>query len=412
METERSTTEATGYFKTLRSLWLTIAALAVTGVLIALAFTRFIAPVYQAEVSILVEVPEGTSLGAIPFISNNGPVQMMRGVVESQRMRESVANAAHVPYRTVEECLSAKGDPAESQLTITVNHPDSKLAVEMLKAAVTELRDINAQIGLNLANRQETNLYQAIRLREQQRDEINKRIIAFQNSSQTLSDPTKPSSVTQYFSIVRSLEYELGTVNKMIEARLKASEKYASSKALPLDDPRLTNLERELFQAQADFESKRRQLTKSNVELQQLQNHLRELQKQYESLVAGAIRGLQQGASVDLAALQAKQVVLQWQLRYWRERSQHAPAELVKAMDLYGELEQTTSVLEALRAKQSDAQTSQVVERFQWTQLGQPELQPEPINKDYLRNGFAGLLIGLFIGGALAIFQSDRQFVR
>jgi uncharacterized protein involved in exopolysaccharide biosynthesis len=74
-------------------------------------------------------------------------------------------------------------------------------------------------------------------------------------------------------------------------------------------------------------------------------------------------------------------------------------------MKLNFEVEAIQAVLSGLRQSFDEATLNSGVESVNWTILSEPRVEPEPINKNYGMNTFLGIMVGLFLGGAVSIVK-------
>ena len=376
-------------------------ALGLLGGILGLAYTSLVPPLYIAKASLLVPTIESKAnpIGAF------SPINMLRGIVSSIELQNRVAKDLGVPRRTVEAMLDSKAELNRNQLEISATDRSSTTALQVVASASKHLRSIASQAGLGTAGRQAAILKRAIDEREQELTIATDRLTEAQRKANIGVDPTNPASALYYRTQLMDTETRLGAVNRELAVRRKQAQEAHQNPELPSS---LTgNLpEREaLLAAEFSYETARRQLGDSNPELARRKEELESARRAFELEVTQRFRAAAQGLDSEVAGLEARKAMLNTQRDFWKGLTQHAPAKALELMKLNFEVEAIQAVLSGLRQSFDEATLNSGVESVNWTILSEPRAEPEPINKNYGMNTFLGIMVGLFLGGAVSIVK-------
>ncbi|MBL8060148.1 MAG: hypothetical protein JNK63_05465 [Chthonomonas sp.] len=389
------------YARAVRARWKWVIAFALLGGLIGWAYTSIIPPVYIAKATLLVPTIESkaTPLGAF------SPLNMLRGLVASIELQNRVSKELGLPRKSVESMLDSKAELSKNQLELTATSQSKDAALRVLQSANKHLRDIASEAGLGTAGRQATILQRAIEEREKELDTATKKLAAYQRQSSIGVDPTNPASALYYKAQLQDAKSKLGAIESQLSVRRTQAREGNRNAELPTG---LTaNLpERDaLLAAEFAYETARRQLGDSNPELADRKAELDSARRRFESEVSQRFLAAAEGLDSDIAGLEARKAMLQTQSDFWGRLSKNAPRQAVELMKLNYEVEAISSVLKGLRDSYDDALQGSSVESVNWTILSQPRLQATPINKNFGLNLFLGVMLGLFVGGAISIVK-------
>ena len=376
-------------------------ALAILGGVLGWAYTTLVPAVYLAKATLLVPTIESKAnpLGAF------SPLNMLRGLVASIELQNRVSKEVGVPRRTVESMLDSKAELNKNQLELTSTSRSKDAAIRVLQSANKHLGDIASEAGLGTAGRQANILKRAIEEREKELDIAMDKLADYQRKANIGVDPTNPASALYYKAQLQDAQTKLGAVESELAVRRSQAQEGNRNPDLP--SGLTANLpEREaLLNAEFAYETARRQYGDANPELAQKKEELESARRRFENEVAQRFRAAAEGLDSEIAGLEARKAMLSTQRDFWQRLSQNAPLQAVELMKLNYEVEAISAVLKGLRDSYDDAIQGASVESVNWTVLSQPRLQANPINKNFGMNIFLGVMVGLFIGGAVSIVK-------
>lgn len=376
-------------------------ALALFGGLVGLLTTLIIPPIYQAKATLLVPTIESKNnpLGAF------SPINMLRGIVTSIELQNRVAKEVGIERRSVETMLDSRAELNQNQLEISAVSQSGDVALRVVASASKHLRDIASEAGLGSAGRQAAILKRKIDEREKELAGATDRLTEAQRKANIAVDPTNPASALYYNQQLRQAETAIGALDRELVVRRANAREGNRNPELPSS---LTeNLpEREaLLNAEFEYETSRRQLGNSNPELARKREALVAARSAFEREVSARFRSASQGLDVEIAGLEARRAMLRTQRGFWQGLSRNAPTHALELMKLNFEVEEIQAVLKGLRDSYNESMMNASVESVNWTILSEPQLSPEPINKNFGLNIFLGVMVGLFLGGAISIVR-------
>jgi uncharacterized protein involved in exopolysaccharide biosynthesis len=386
---------------------LLILLVAALGAGIGIGYTMVAAPIYRASAVLFLPLPDsGNPMAAIGLTD---PLQVLRGVVESQTARRYVSQRTGLTPRQVSEMVTVTPMRFENQLAIAASHESPDLALNVTKLNVEALQDVTTQTSLSMAARQAQLLESAVEQAEQNVAEAEALILAFQKRARTSPDPSTPLSANGYARQLEQVTYDLGRLREQIRVkRQEAAHRARPATELPTGIPgaekwreQLTDLQHELNVA----------LTTHGPEAPQVVSKRREIEvtrQQLEQEVSKYLASVQQGVDPDLANLEAQRMVLEWQEGHLRLMKEAAPGEAVEYQGLLREAAQRAELLKNVRQRYEQARLDAEVDRVRWSVLVEPYLDDRPVNKRPGRNG----VIGLFLGGMVGLMLSATRHGR
>ena len=376
-------------------------ALAILGGVLGWAYTTLVPAVYLAKATLLVPTIESKAnpLGAF------SPLNMLRGLVASIELQNRVSKEVGVPRRTVESMLDSKAELNKNQLELTSTSRSKDAAIRVLQSANKHLGDIAREAGLGTAGRQANILKRAIEEREKELDIAMDKLADYQRKANIGVDPTNPASALYYKAQLQDAQTKLGAVESELAVRRSQAQEATGTPDCRGGLPGNLPDGDALLQADFSYEPARRQYGDANPELAQKKEELESARRRFENEVAQRFRAAAEGLDSEIAGLEARKAMLSTQRDFWQRLSQNAPLQAVELMKLNYEVEAISAVLKGLRDSYDDAIQGASVESVNWTVLSQPRLQANPINKNFGMNIFLGVMVGLFIGGAVSIVK-------
>lgn len=390
------------YARAVRSRWKWMIALGIAGGLLGLGYTAQVRPLFQARSTLLVPAIEAKP-GMSSALGGFSPVNMLKGLVSSIELQRRVAADLNIPRLRVEEKLVAKAELNQNQLVLSAIDASPKLALDLVTSANKHLHLLASEAGLGSANRQAVILKRAIENREEELEIASNKLAEFEKTAQTSIDPTNPASALYYKSELQDIEIEMGSLDRELTVRRNQAKAAGRNPELPSGLAGAIDERATLLQAEFEFETARRQLGNENPELKKKKEALDEARRNFEREVASRLRASQQGLDTEIATLEARRVMLAVQRDFWTRLAKSAPKDAIKLMRLNFEVEAIQTVLKGLRAKYDEAALNSEVDAVRWSVLSEPRVEPEPVNKNYGMNAFLGIMVGLFLGGAVSI---------
>ena len=211
--------------------WLPVVIIAAVAWLISLGVTAITPPLYEARATILFAQQSGSADLAAALGTTQSPVGVLKGVVTSLRMQRVVSKRTGINIKDVEGVIQVRADTAANQLQIGGVHGRRDIALQVAGIVLEEMGRIQREVGLSVATRQVAAIDDAIRSREEERVKTLEKLVKFQESAKTITDPSKLGDATTYAKILNEIEFDLGSAEREIEAHDRGFERVIKNRA-------------------------------------------------------------------------------------------------------------------------------------------------------------------------------------
>ena len=114
------------------------------------------------------------------------------------------------------------------------------------------------------------------------------------------------------------------------------------------------------------------------------------------------------GATVPVSKLLVERMSISAQINALSRVARFAPSESVNLNHRYRKMALQGVVIQTLTQQLLEVTLQAQRDPNKWVVLDEPWIEEKPSNKDFLRMGLAGLLIGTVLGGLLAVARPIR----
>lgn len=375
----------------------------------AAVYTFLVPSIYEARTALLLPMSDASDK-SIPFLPVGGPdpLAVLKGVLESRTATDAMSIRVGIDRKKVERMLKINPDTAINQLIVTAHDQDRDLALRLTQAAVKTLDELNKKMGFSLASRQADILHQEVVRRRADLKAAEDALPALQRRLKTAPDPTAPDVGQSYVRRVQTLTYQLDDVRKQIDtAHGLAREKARPAIELPTGLPEIQALRDKLNGAEYDLRVGEAKFAKGSPQLDELRIRFEKAQGLVRQEVLKRAQAIQSNVDVNMVNLQAKEILLAWELDYARTQASRAPNEAIDLQRAIRDIKEKDTVLQRVVDQFEKSQIEADVARVRWSVLETPFLQEKPVNKSYAVNVGAAAVIGLIIGMMLAIKKGN-----
>lgn len=378
--------------------------------LTAYIMTKRATPVWLARTEIA--VPSGGSslgdVGALLSLSQDSPLQYLRGLFESRATRQELARTATVKFKKetrvpeIDKMFAAKAMVDTSQLVLEMRHEDKEFAIGILNAATTYVRSLDEQSASQVAVKKYNAYEDSLREKIGELSKAQDALQDFTETAKTVTDPLNPFSGGTYKARLQEIQLKLGSVEKAIGSLKDQARKSArSAGSFPTDLPGATkwrevlvNLEYQLRIAETTF-------SPTSARVIDIKKQIEATKKQFADEVASSLRSVEQDSFPGLMELIVERESLLYQKDYLQKMSDKAPSESRLMQELMREVQIKEGVVQELRKQSEISSVEAKVKRINWAMLGDPYVVDEPINKRSFQNGVIAGLGGIVLGMAI-----------
>ncbi len=368
---------------------------------LAYLFTAISKPIYEARATLLLPLTERTAnpFDFIPKADAN-PLGVLQGVLLSETAIREIAKGAELLPGELRKKLEVEQDAPRSQLVIRARGVDSEQTLKIVRQSVQSLARLDRDLGFSLASRQAEILREALDKGKEDVRGAEDRLLAYQRKSRTAPDPEDPFGVSGYLRKLQELQLELGSVEKELQALRQSAVDRGPNVEVPTGLPQLDVWREKLSEKEFDLRLAETKLQPSAPELVRLREEVSAAREQLEEEVRRSILAVEKNIDVEVAGLEARRVVLQWQVEEARKLAERAPGEAVEFQRLLREVNSAAEVLHKLTADYEDTRLTAEIDKIKWTLLEEPFLLEEPVNRRFIFNmalgGMLGFVLGLF----------------
>lgn len=403
---------------------------------LALAYTLVVPPRWEADTVLILPdssaVPNlssavvsqalganslGGAAAALGLGSKADPLENLKGILESRSVLDGVSRAIHMKRDKVMDLLVIKPDKDSSEIRISFQSRDQKLAIKAVQVAEKLLRNQCARLSRNRAGRLRTQLADQRTMFERDLNRIETDILNFQSRMRTSPAPSNPGDtmlLSGYETKLQDVEFRLRqTQQELGITRTMAHSIASKAQMIPiggksgdsrskLDELRSKLLETELEQRTQEITGGSQApavvIARRKTDLQR---------KRLETEIAAYLRSVDMTVNSDVSDLAAREMLLKWEAENLRLLMHAAPEELGKFQKMLREQSILTTVLAQVRTELEKARVDETIsgtDPVRYVVLDAPGLADEdPVNKRWGRNSAIGLVVGLLIGCFMAI---------
>lgn len=385
-----------------RRWWL----IALWGILLAGAagIATFLLPPRWGATAVLVFPLQNDTSGLAALVtgtSNADPLKIFAGVLQSRTAAQLIGQSRDVnlPRETVQKAIEVQTDEPTNQLIIKASNKNKTEALNMCKEAIVVLGQLSANLNFSQSKKQADLTQAALNKHSNALSADEDQLVDSLKTFKSVPNPTNPLVNTDPIQKYKDAKFQLGQVNKALSVARSQAAKSARAEAnnLPTQLPtaewqsRLKEAEYQLRLQQIQFgpDSPQVQLAKQQVD---------ETKQTLQQEISRTLKSVNTGVAPDIADLEARQMLLQWEVDQAKGPAESAPNESLELQRLLRKVGIETQVVQGLWQQYEGEKISADVDRVRWSVLEDAELEPAPVNKLYVRNCGIGLAIGLLFG--------------
>lgn len=389
--------------------WLYLAIVLVAGGG-TLVYTIVIPPLWRARAAILLAQPESPRT-AIPILQTQQvqPIKVLKGVLESDTAIGRLRELSGYSYRDTRDKLDVVDETQANQLIITFKDKNSSLAQRSVETCLELLEELDSQMSFNVAERQAELLKTAIDEKTKELEAAQQRLVDFQKTMRVPIKPEKPEETGTLLKTITELELNLVGVQKELSEAKAQAKKSAQDITLPSALPASETWRQKLVDLQYALRIAEINEGDDSPNVKRLREEIVATRKQLEEEISKTLRSINSNIDKSVAELEAKRVVLTWQLAHAKELAQVAPNEAAQAQRLLYEVNVLEEVLTNIRAQYEKAMIDSQVAKIRWSVLEKPHIEERAINKRYALYPAIGVLAGILLVFSIAIIGEFRR---
>lgn len=383
---------------------------------IAVGLTLYMKPMYQAEATLLMatQTQSVNPLSSILGKADADPLSVLRGIVRSRTSMERIAAKTGTELKDLEKAVSATINSEENQLTITVQwKKDKDMAIKIAAATIETLDQLKKDIGFSVANRQSQLLERQIKQKQSELDAAVKSVKEFQKIMKAPVDPTTPASIAELMKQRAQLESDLEALKITIREAKKQVERVAGSPVeLPTGLPNADEWRNRVVKAEYDLRIAEVKLGPEAPDVVRLRRELQITRDQLQQQISNYLKSVTSNVDANIVQLEAQRIVLEWRVASVREMAAAAPDEAAELQKRLRDVTELTGMVSALR-QQYELKKIDEVGDVSWSVLEPPHFpDEEPMNKNFIRNGFVGFFAGVFFAAMGTIIRQRGRSAR
>ncbi len=381
---------------------------------LAVGATYVIKPAWEVETSLLMASQDQASSSALNALigrKDAKPLAILKGILRSRTSMERVAKQLNVDREKLEDAVKVATVDDENQLTITVRWKQKEQAKQIAQAFLDTLSSMRKEIGFTVANRQSKLIEEAIIKKSKELDAAEKVATDYQKSMKAPVDPTAPGSVAELVKQKKQLESDVESLGIQIGEAKKAAQRLGLSVELPSGLPNAQEWQAKLSKAEYDLRISQIKFGPAAPVVVNLKKELEITRQQLQKEILKYISAVSQNVDANIAMLQAQRIVAEWRLKAVSSMAAAAPDEARELSRRLRDVASLTAVVVGLR-QQYELKKIEEIGDVSWSVLEEPfYTQEDPINKQFVRNGFLGFVVGALLMGALVgLGQRRRSF--
>jgi uncharacterized protein involved in exopolysaccharide biosynthesis len=381
---------------------------------------------YEAKAVILMNFSDRASAAlSLQGLGSGGPtpIQILAGVLRSREAEKRIVAKTNITVKELRDFLVVNQDSTQNQISISMNFQPNEKALEVVKAAVEVLGELDREIGFSTASKTARNLEAEIKRRKSELIVAEKNLLEFQRKMRagdgtvkeltpTDTDDSKVQTknapeVSSYRQRLFQAQYRLKLVNKQLETlRGLADKKSRLAESVPVNVPEVQEWKKQLAEAESQLRNARISLGEEAPEIVELRQRVAQLKTQVRLAIERYLKSVQGGVDPTVAILESEKVILEWEITELKPLAERAPGEALMARKLAEEVATLQQVIRTLRTKYEASKTEAEVDPVKWSILDEPSLDVLPSNFRPVRNaGIFGLTA--FLGLCLYFIGSE-----
>lgn len=387
-----------------------LAITAVVGAVLGVGLTLIATPKWRAKsVLLMAQDPTSTSpLSAIGGLQQD-PIRIVAGVMQTERAKVAIAEATKIDYDELD--YGIRSDPSNGQITLTFIHEDKAKATQVVDLLIENLRTIEAEVGLNVADKETENLKKALDQRKEEVKQVEEKLLTFAKNSKTGPNPDKPLAALDYMRQINSLRVERKGVEAQLASLQESGRRTATEGAnLPVkfnDD--LTLWRRKLDEANYELRVLRIAKGDRDPSVQRAQEAVRLAQAELQRQVSNAIRVVNDNLDSEVLEVISRKLIIDSQISQLEPLATAAPLEGVEYQRLMNQYKLATGALELAATQYETARLKADAAKVRWGILDKTFIERDPVNKKLSTAVVTWGLLGLVAGVALAAFLEQRK---
>lgn len=397
------------YVQAVKNRWLWLVSGAVISSVLAVTITYFLRPEYVGNAVLLVSLPSGSSGAAAAQLSGGpSPVNLLRGVALSSEAVRRTSKDTGIPMSKLAERLDAKAELQRNQLILAVVDTDKSAAASIVTKWLKNTDTLAKETGFGVASKQAVAIKSALDENISKLKDAEKALSEFQKNASTVTNPSDPTSALFYANQARKIQAQMDVTESALRSKMSEVRASGRNANLPSDLTESLPARRELLDAELEYERARSQYGDDSPKLKSAAEKLESSRTAFRQEVSNQLRNAAEGLDEEVANYQAQLMVLSVQEKMWRNLAKQAPGEAMELTKLAFEVETYEAIVDNLRQKYEKSLLDMDVDAITYSVLSPPKALPDPVNKDYVLNGFFGALVGVFLAGGVAIMRTGR----
>jgi uncharacterized protein involved in exopolysaccharide biosynthesis len=341
---------------------------------------------YRGTSTILVVTPDMSARAsqlAVLNASASTPLRMIKGIMTSERERGAIIKKYDLDWKKFANDFAVVDESQTNQLVITYEGVDKQQILDIINFSLGKLGELDKELSFTVGTRQAETLKDAVANKEKEVDAAEKALLAFQQSMKTASDPTDTKSVAQYVEQLRRLEFELGGTREQLRILRQQFKNAGTAGLLPTIIPGAANWQKKLAEAALELKVAKTTYGDENPEVVRLKRAYQQIEQQYKDEVAKYLRSVDKNLDPDVAQLEGKRLLLEYQTEEARKMAKLAPGEAMQLSKFVNEVMTLRTVLNQLRGQFEQARVESEVSKVRWQVLDPPYIERLPTNKSF-----------------------------
>jgi uncharacterized protein involved in exopolysaccharide biosynthesis len=380
--------------------------------IIALLYTVVVPPIWRAATVILLPLP--TSSSSLPSAasvlgSDADPLAIIQGIIQSHPAQRYVADQSGMSVGEVLNRVAVTTNGPNQQVMVTFDDSRKKYALKVVQSVLDILTDLSGKTDVSQAATQAKYYEQAVHQKAQDLAEAEDRVLKFQEKTITAPDPSTPFSGIGYTRRLLDNEFDLKSVTQSIAVAKKQAEQQGKSNAdIPSALASSGRWRSKIVDLQYNLSVAETKFGPEAPEVISIKKEIDVTKAQLQSEIAKELISINEQLDPNVASLEAKRLLLEFQHDYLVKMSNIAPKEAVDFQRLVREALAQADLYKDIRARYESARIQAQVERAKWSVLAEPYVLESPTNKTYVRNVFLGFLLGL-VAGSILLYRRNLK---
>jgi uncharacterized protein involved in exopolysaccharide biosynthesis len=416
----------------LRRQWRWVIAPAVLLSAAAIIYTATVRPRYEATATIVFPVRTPGLLGAVGIADNASlaaaltggptPIKVFGGFLQSERTLNYVSEKSGIAKKDLRPMRTIIDAVQQSTISISARNPDPEVAKKLVNLHLEALREITKEasdpVFMDDVRVLESKLAQQralLKASEEGLAEFQRQARTAPSLAPGASDGRMMAVPGDFQSRLKQAEVQLAGVESSLAAVREKAGEAAADPELPNELPGTQKWREELAKLQVEYEVKSLSLGPQSDELADLRKNIAAAKEALASTVRKGVQAVESGVldpgrrTSETVGLYVEREGIRAQVDALKKLSQSAPAEAVELLRRAREVAIRSGLVQQLTGQLEVAKLQAERDPGRWHLLDPAEVDPEPVNKSYARNGAIGILGGLFVGALLALLVDSRR---